>query len=134
MRLDLLSGARQDLAALRPLNPDAYATVVAFLEEADADEELIDKCTSEGTVTIGPYRVGAKPWHAARRADDNLFRFRVFDTPATVYRIVCGFDWRAQRIGILAVVHKDNFDYDISSGLANRIHDDWRRATDGRAT
>src|SRR5882762_983760 len=134
MPVDLLSGAIADLATLRRVNPDAHATVVAFLQEADADEELIDKCTSEGTVEIGPYRVSARPWHAARRAGDNLFRFRVLDTSATVYRIVYGHDWRAHRIGILAVVHKDRFDYEISGSLADRIRNDWRCATDGRAT
>jgi hypothetical protein len=134
MALDLLSGAKQDLAALRLTDPDAHATVVAFLAEADADEELIGKCTSEGTVEIGPYRVSAVPWHAARRRGDNLFRFRVFDTPATDYRIVYGYDWRTRRIGILAVVHKGKFDYAISTGLADRIRDDWRGATDGRLT
>jgi mRNA-degrading endonuclease RelE of RelBE toxin-antitoxin system len=115
-------------------DPDAFAVVVAFLQEAEADEELIDKCTTSGNVAIGSHRVNVKAWVAARSADMNLFRFRVLDTPATVYRIVYGYDWHTRRLGILAVVHKDDFDYGLSSDLADRIQDDWDRATDGCAT
>jgi len=132
--VDLLPGAEADLSALRTSDPAAFATVVVFLQEAEADEELIDKCTTPGNTAIGSHRVNVRAWVVARAASMNLFRFRVLDTPATVYRIVYGYDWRTRRIGILAVVHKDHFDYGLSSDLANRIQDDWDRATDGRVT
>jgi mRNA-degrading endonuclease RelE of RelBE toxin-antitoxin system len=122
------------MVALKRSDPDALAVIVAFLQEADADEELIDKCTTHGESTIGPFRVNVKAWVNARRRDDNLFRFRVVDTPATRYRVVYGYDWRKRRVGILAVVHKEEFDYGISSELADRIQSDWRCATDGLAT
>jgi mRNA-degrading endonuclease RelE of RelBE toxin-antitoxin system len=136
MEIDLLPGAIGDLTKLRDADPDALAAIIAFLQEAAAetDDNLIDKCTTKGNVEIGANRVNVKPWAAARRGPDNLFRFRILDTPATVYRVVYGYDWRKRRIGALAVVHKDNFDYEITGDLANRIYNDWLSATDGFST
>jgi mRNA-degrading endonuclease RelE of RelBE toxin-antitoxin system len=134
MSIDLLPGARADLAKLRRSNPEALAVIAVFLQEADADNELIEKCTTHGDNSIGSNRVNVKAWVAARRRSDNLFRFRILDTPATAYRIVYGYDWHTRRIGILAVVHKDDFDYEISGELADRIQADWHRATDNRST
>jgi mRNA-degrading endonuclease RelE of RelBE toxin-antitoxin system len=134
MSIDILPGATADLRELRRLDPRALAVIVTFLQEADADAKLIEKCTTHGENTIGSNRVTVKGWVAARRRSDNLFRFRILDTPATSYRIVYGFDWHTRRVGMLAVVHKDDFDYGISSDLADRIQADWRSATDGRGT
>jgi mRNA-degrading endonuclease RelE of RelBE toxin-antitoxin system len=134
MPVDLLSGARTDLAKLRRTDPEALAVIATFLQEAEADSELIDKCTTHGDNVIGSNKVNVKAWVAARRQSDNLFRFRILDTPATVYRVVYGYDWHTRRIGILAVVHKNDFDYEISSELADRIQADWHRATDDRCT
>lgn len=134
MPIDVLPGAREDMAALRRSDPDALAVIVAFLQEADADAELIGKCTTHGDSAVGPFKVNVKAWVMARRRDDNLFRFRVLNTPATGYRVVYGYDWRKRRVGILAVVQKEKFDYGISGELADRIQSDWRCATDGLAT
>jgi hypothetical protein len=134
MSMDILPGAVADMAGVRLSDPDALAVVAVFLQEAESDEELIDKCTTHGNIEIGSHRVNVTAWVMARSAGMNLFRFRILDTPATVYRIVYGYDWHTRRIGILAVVHKDNFDYGLSSDLADRIQDDWDRATDGRST
>lgn len=134
MSIDILPGAKTDLAALRQSDPPAFAAVAVFLEEANADLTLIDKCTTHGDNTIGQSRINVKAWVAARREGDNLFRIRILETPATVYRVVYGFDWRSRRIGILAVVHKDRFGYGTSGELADRIQDDWHRATGGLGT
>jgi len=134
MPIDVLSGAREDLEALAQQDAAAFAVVVAFLQEAEADPRLIDKFTTRGDVGIGQFRTNVKPWSEARQNLHNLFRVRVLDTPATSYRVIYGFDWHTRRIGILAVVHKEDFDYGISSDLANRIIEDWTIATDGRST
>jgi mRNA-degrading endonuclease RelE of RelBE toxin-antitoxin system len=133
-QIDILPGAKADLTALRQSDPDALATIVAFLQEADADPALIERSASKGDHSIGTHRISVKPWVKARRSNDNLFRYRILDTPATSYRVVYGFDWRARRIGILAVVHREDFDYGLSGTLANRIQNDWRTATGGRDT
>ena len=115
-------------------DPDALAVIATFLQEAEADDDIIGKASTHGNVAIGQYRVSVKGWVEARYKGANWLRFRVLDTPATSYRIVFGYDWHTRRIGILAVVHKDEFDYGISGQLADRIYDDWDCATGGRRT
>jgi hypothetical protein len=133
MAIDLLSGAQTDLLALRRSDPEAFAAVVAFLEEAAVDDELIQKFTTYGNVVINLSEVNVKRWVQASGIG-NLFRIRILNTPATVYRVIYGYDWRSGRIGILAVVHKDNFTYEITGQLADRIRDDWFSATNGLYT
>jgi mRNA-degrading endonuclease RelE of RelBE toxin-antitoxin system len=134
MLIDLLPGAEADLMGLESTDPDALATVIAFLEEAEADDSLIDKFTSHGNFDLSTYRANAKGWVLARRGRNNLYRIRVLGTPATSYRIVYGYDWRQRRIGVLAVLHKDEFDYGLNSEIAERIVVDWRNATGGQDT
>jgi hypothetical protein len=133
MSIDVLPGAVHDIALLEVSDPEALAVVLTFLQEAEAESRLIDQFTSYGNVDLGKFRVNVKPWVLAR-ATDNLFRIRILDTPATVYRVVYGYDWRQRRIGILAIIHKDLFDYEIDSQIADRIFNDWYVATDGQPT
>ena len=131
--IDYLPGALDDIEGLQSNDPGALAVVLAFLEEAETDPRLIDKFTTYGEVNIGQYLANAKPWQQAR-ASDNLFRIRILNTQATSYRVVYGFDWRQRRIGVLAIVHKEHFDYGIKSVLADRIFNDWHFATAGQPT
>jgi hypothetical protein len=133
MPIDVLTGALSDISLLEKDDPQALATVLAFLQEAEADARLIDKFTTYGDSSIGRFQANVKPWVRAR-ATDNLFRIRILNTPATVYRVVYGYDWRQRRIGILAILHKNLFDYEIDSKIADRIFNDWYVATDGRPT
>jgi mRNA-degrading endonuclease RelE of RelBE toxin-antitoxin system len=134
MPIDYLEGAEQDIQALEDTDPEALAIVLAFLEEADADPKLIEKFTSRGNVDFQSHKVNVKIWRTARRANANLFRIRVLDTPATSYRIIYGYNWRTRQIGILAIVHKESFDYGLSSEIGDRIQRDWSIATGDEST
>lgn len=133
MPIDILEGAQADLSALRRTDPGVFALVVVFLQEAEADERLIEKFTAEGEIHIGPLRATVKPW-ASARSQANLLRIRVLDSPLTCYRVIYGYDWRTRRIGVLAVVHKEAFNYELGSNLGRRILADWSDATGGRPT
>jgi mRNA-degrading endonuclease RelE of RelBE toxin-antitoxin system len=133
MPIDILPGAVKDIQRLRKSDPDALGVILPFLEEADSDPNLIDKFTSRGDVEFENFHINVKCWVAAQRTN-NFFRIRILDTPATVYRVVYGYDWRQRRIGILAIVHKEKFDYEIQSELAQRIIRDWHTATQGMPT
>lgn len=135
MDIDLLPGALSDLRELRTSNPKAHAVVAAFLQEAQSDNELLIKWTvGDGDIEVGPFDASVKRWVKGSNFIGNLFRIRVLNTPATEYRIVYGYDWHTQRIGLLAVLHKSVFDYEIKTAIANRIRSDWDFATGGRAT
>jgi hypothetical protein len=135
MPIDFLPGAISDMRALRVSNPKALAVVMAFLEEAEVDDDLIAKWTlADSNVEIGPFDANVKRWIKGGKFIGNLFRVRVLNTVATSYRIVYGYDWHTQRMAVLAVLHKDEFDYEIKSELAHRIQNDWDFVTAGRAT
>lgn len=125
MHLDIHQNAAQDLRDLRADNPKAAAAVAVALEQIQADPKAIDKLTTYGNSIVGTAYLNIKPWELARRRG-NLWRFRVLDTPATVYRVIYGYHWQTRQICVLAVVHKEKFDYDdLNSDLARRIPADW---------
>jgi mRNA-degrading endonuclease RelE of RelBE toxin-antitoxin system len=129
MVIGVLPGALEDIRALKASDPAALAAVMTFLQEAEADPDLLTKFTGFGKVKINQTTADVKRWVAARGIGD-FFRIRILDTPATSYRVIYGWDWRSKKIGLLAVKHKDEFSYEITGELADRIRDDWRRATD----
>lgn len=133
MPIDVLPGAERDIEQLKAIDPDALAAVLTFLDEAEADPQLEQKLTTVGDVQFENVRVSIKRWARVQSAG-NLLRVRILDTPATVYRVIYGYDWRKRRIGILAIVHKDHCDYDPQSELSRRILHDWDVATDGQPT
>lgn len=133
MALDYSSGAEADFAKLDLADPEAHDIVLVFLEEADADPKLINRFTTHGDGALGEWRFNIKRWEATR-GEANLYRIRVLDSPATDYRVVYGYDWRQRRVCVLAVVHKELFDYEPSSELGDRILKDWREYTGGRKT
>lgn len=133
MPIDVLPGAERDIEELEATDPDALAAVLTFLDEAEAEPQLEQKLTTVGDVQFENVRVSIKRWARVQSAG-NLLRIRILDTPATIYRVIYGYDWRKRRIGILAIVHKDHCDYDPQSELSRRILDDWDVATDGQPT
>lgn len=134
MALDLLPGAISDLRALRATDPQSWATIISFLQEVDSYPRLIDVLTTHGNIQIEKFQLNVKAWVQARRKSCNLYRLRILNSPATSYRVVYGYEWRSRRLGVLAVVHKDEFDYELCSDTADRIFNDWERAAGGRDT
>lgn len=130
MHVDLQKNAEDDIRKLWAINKPAAAAVMVALEQIEADPKAIDKLTTHGDdPEVGknsPVRLGIKRWETAKRHSVLLWRFRIFDTPATVYRVVYGYHWQTKQICILAVVHKEEFDYDnLDSDIAKRILGDW---------
>lgn len=124
--VDVHDSAKRDLLELAAVDPDAWATVVVVLEQLKADPCAIDKLTTYGDNPIGSSLLNVKPWESAK-GRGNLWRFRILNTPATNYRVVYGYQWQTRQLCVLAVVKKEEFDYDDhDSEIANRILRDWR--------
>lgn len=125
MFIDIHDHAKADLRSLKTSAPRAAAAVLVALQQMEADPRLIDKLTTHGDNEFGPVRIGVRAWEKAKGIG-NLWRFRVFDTPATVYRVIYGYHHQTKQICVLAVVHKEEFDYELDSDIARRILRDWR--------
>ena len=126
MHIDICENAENDLDQLWQSDPEAAATITAVLEQMEADPNIIDVLTTRGNSNLDTTRLNIKVWENMRN-QGNLWRFRILDTPATNYRVVYGYHWQTRQICILAIVHKENFDYDdTNSVLSRRIVADWR--------
>lgn len=124
--LDVHIHAVEDLRRIRVEDPDSYAAIFATLNLVRDDPDTIDKLTTHGDNLFGVTRLGVKRWETAQKKGHNLWRFRILDTAATVYRVVYGYNYKIRRVCVLAVVRKEEFNYDdITSGIAQRIHSDW---------
>lgn len=126
IHVDVHHHAKEDLDLIWESNPEAAATVLVVLEQLEADPKAIDKLTTYGDNNAGATLINVKPWQSMRKKAD-LWRFRALDTPATSYRVIYGYQWQTRQLCVLAVVHKEEFDYDeLNSPLALRIITDWR--------
>lgn len=126
MAIEVHPHAEADLEAFWVKQPEAAAGVVSVLEQIEADPGLLDKLTQRGDNQLGRLRVNVKRWQRVRPRPGDLWRLRILDTPATSYRVVYGYHMAMRRICVLAVVHKQDFDYDdLTSAIAQRILDDW---------
>lgn len=126
IHVDVHTHAKEDLDLIWESDPEAAATTLAVLEQLEADPKAIDKLTSYGQNDVGATLINVKPWQKMRKKAD-LWRFRILDTPATSYRVIYGYQWQTRQLCVLAIVHKEKFDYDdLNSPLAFRILADWR--------
>jgi mRNA-degrading endonuclease RelE of RelBE toxin-antitoxin system len=126
MHVDIHEHAAEDIRRLWKTDARAASAVTAALEQVQADPDVIDKLTQHGDNQFGQFWLNVKRWLQARNKKGDLWRFRIFDTPATSHRVVYGYHWQTRQICVLAVVHKDEFDYDnLQSDLAKRIMADW---------
>jgi len=124
MHVDVHAHAEADLERLWNTDEAAAATVTVTLQEIQGDPNLLDKLTQHGDNEFGTLRLNVKRWTAAK-PPANVWRFRILDTPATSYRIVYGYHWQTRQLCVLAVAHKDDFDYELTSDLGRRILADW---------
>ena len=62
MHVDIHDNAIVDLRRLKSVEPRAAATILATLEQIEADPNAIDKLTTHGDNHIGVERLGVKRW------------------------------------------------------------------------
>ncbi|MDA8092320.1 MAG: hypothetical protein M0T84_00140 [Betaproteobacteria bacterium] len=124
-KIDVHAHALVDLAGLRIIDIAAAATILAVLEQMNADPAFIDKLTTRGSNKFGRFVVNVKRWQNAKQ-HGSLWRFRALETPATGYRIVYGYQWNTMQLVVLGIIHKEDFDYELDSDCGRRILTDWR--------
>ncbi len=116
--------ARTDLAELRRRQPAAAAAIAALLEQAAADQDMLDSFTVHD---FGAH--GQADYHVARLAeqqgagrDRNLWRIKIWglEDQRLHYRIVYALDPRISRYTVLGIVPRE-FNYDESHPLTQRI-------------
>lgn len=120
LRLLLHEDALKDLASLRAVDIDAWATVVAILQEIEGSQDLLDRLTQNG---FSDARLDVKLWSTQQyRHGRNLWRLRLFDLDELgfAYRVVYAFAPLKHTYHVLAVAPR-SFDYQPSHDLTKRI-------------
>jgi hypothetical protein len=115
-------GAVADLDALWDVDPEAAATITALLQEAKANQEILDSFTSQDFGAHGAKPYSVLRWSAQQRQGRNLWRLKIWDLERvrSAYRVVYGFDPQKQRYYVLGVFHRD-FNYDESDPRTQRV-------------
>lgn len=117
--------ARDDLVKLRALDVKAAARIAVTLESISSDPLLLDKLTTWGNNEFGDIELNVKDWKRGR-VMGNFWRFRILHGPATSYRIFYAVDFPKKVICVLAIVHKEEFNYDsLDTETARRIFAAW---------
>ena len=119
--------AKDDIRDIAKLNKNAAATLLALLQQLKVDPNTtIGKLTTYGDNNIEAHHLSVKPWEKVKGIG-NLWRFRILDSPATNHRVIYGYHYQTRQLCILAVVNKDDYDYDdLTSEINQRIISDWK--------
>jgi hypothetical protein len=115
-------GAQSDLDALWESDPESAAIILALLQEAKANHEVIDTFSSQdfGFGGTKPYNV--QRWAAQQDKGRNLWRLKIWELERVRarYRVVYAFNPRIQRYYVLGVFDRD-FNYDESDQRTQRV-------------
>ena len=135
MHVDVHLNAESDLDRVWVDNPRAAAAIDVLIEQLKADPlTTIDKLTTHGDNLIGDSLVNVKAWQKVLKKAD-IWRLRSSNSPSTLrshastYRIIYGYQWRSmpRQLCILAIVKRENFDYDnLETSINRRIIADWK--------
>jgi hypothetical protein len=119
--------AESDLKALKQVNKKAWALVLTFIEEAKADQDLLDRL-SQDYYHDDSYDI--RRWSQEWKKGRNLFRLRVLalDDLGVAYRVIYAFDpiQQPQSYYVLGVVPR-SFNYDPNDHRTKRICDAYER-------
>lgn len=114
--------AETDIERLWDTEPDAAALVVALLEEAENDQELLESLTIKDFGIHGTEKIHVDKWVELHKAGKNVWRVKIWELEdlGLQYRIIYALDPRTTRYHVLAVLHRD-FNYDTNDARSKRL-------------
>lgn len=131
--IDVHKSAIEDLHNLKASDLEAFSDIVVLIQELKVDpDETIDWLTTHGDTDANSFDINAKQWLAVRKIANNLWRLRLlgmpgsYSTAASKYRIIYGYHYQTRQLCILAIVKREEFDYDdLTTPINQRIIRDW---------
>lgn len=131
--IDIHANAKSDLHALKEADLAALTDILVLLQEMKScPNHSIDLMTTRGNNDLNSVEINSKEWIAARKSGNDLWRLRLLEvkenvsSPASKYRIIYGYHYQTRQLCILAVVKRDQYDYDdLTTEINKRIIRDW---------
>jgi mRNA-degrading endonuclease RelE of RelBE toxin-antitoxin system len=114
--------AEFDLDELWAIDEDTTTDIIALLEQAKCDQELLDSLTIKDFGSDRSEDIHVDKWVAQQQQGRNLWRLKIWDLEdrGIRYRIVYALDPRISRYHVLGVLKRD-FDYDENDQRTKRI-------------
>lgn len=121
-RLFIHQDARDDLEQLWNEERDAAVRILAFLQECEGNQDLLDRLTQHDFGTYGIHDFHVSRWQERWRKGDNLWRLKVWDLEdkGLRYRVIYAFIPQTRQYHVLAIAPR-SFDYDKGHPLYRRI-------------
>lgn len=103
-----------DFSRIATKSPTARGRILAALEAASEDETVLNNLESKCYRTYGDNDTEIKQWILARSLGYAIHRFRFFDLEENGYRyrVIYAFDDVHDECHILAILRRDEIDYD----------------------
>lgn len=113
---------KDDLRRISVRSSAAVSRILAALEAAQDDEILLKNLHSANYRTYGNHDVDVKRWVLANGLGYALNRFRFFylEENGFRYRIIYALDEEYDECHVLAVLHRDEINYDDPNDAFNR--------------
>ncbi|MCH8071674.1 MAG: hypothetical protein IIA09_06985 [Proteobacteria bacterium] len=129
LQLEVHDEAEEDLERLLEDEPQAAGAILAFLQELRGDPDLLDCLTITDFGKYGEERFSATSWWN-EQPQRNLWRVKIWDleNQGLQYRIIYAYAGQPRKYHVLAVVDRDNIDYDDeqhpTTQRVRRLYDD----------
>lgn len=109
--------------------PDSAATLLGLFEQLKADEDLLDRLTQHGFGRPSADPFGVSRWQQFWNHPHNLdlWRLKAFDTHIQHYRVIYAVFPRTMEHVVLAIVHRDDFDYAADHPVTRRVLEAYER-------
>lgn len=107
--------ATDDLHGIKASDIDGFNRLVAFIQQLRADPNLKDKLLDHGYGEDRSTPISVKKWISALRVERvPVWRLRMWDLEqdGLNYRIIYCYNWQDRSYNIMAIVHRDELDYD----------------------
>ena len=123
--------ATQDLINIKKIDNNGFMRLLAFIEQLRSDNRLISKLLDHGYGNDRDGPVSVKKWLSIQKFERQpVWRLRAWDLEkqGLKYRIIYLYYWRDQEYIILAIVHRNNLNYDkINDPTRQRVTECIRR-------
>lgn len=129
--VDLHPHAAEDLRQIMQSDPDSGGKIVALIRQMKADQGLQDKLLAHNS---SDENINVKHWWEHYKKGLNLWRLKSIAPeagPLKKYRVIYAYILPAQgmppKYCVLAVVHRDQFNYEPGNQITQRILQDYNQ-------
>lgn len=116
--IEVHNDATDDLYNVQKTNPDDFFKLVAFIQQLKADKHLTSKLLENGYGSDWSEPISVKKWISTSKIERiPLWRLRSMELErhGLKYRFIYFYHYPTKKYIIMAIVHRDEFDYDDTS-------------------